>query len=419
VTIEPAPQVAVVDLLPSTLVLQIGQDVAIQAVARTASGQVLEGRAPTWTAAPAGAAAVVPETAAGWARVTGISAGETVIRATIDGVIGEATVQVVAAGPPPEQVAEVVIAPMNFSLPVNHETSLQAIAKTAGGEVVTGLPVAWASTADSVVTVTGIGISPFANVKARAPGTATIRATVNGVTGEATINVTAVAPPPQQPLYLFFQPNYRGIWVNQLLDFSQHLTAIGSTGSVPVPAVTWAVEDTSIAIVDEHGYVRGLKSGNTKVTASYGSIQAMATVAVFQPSGTAVTYDLTQQTWDRPPPLYGTVVWTDENGEDHETVLWLAGGTLSMTSAGRYERTLKIEGWILWNGYGRKVIDREETDAGNYTIMVGGETGYRLYSETTPGHSYKVLGAYDAGHLVMRDSLGDGPEFDYLFRMRQ
>jgi hypothetical protein len=42
-----------------------------------------------------------------------------------------------------------------------------------------------------------------------------------------------------------------------------------------------------------------------------------------------------------------------------------------------------------------------------------------MNSSTTPGYTYTVLPAYNAGHATMRAAVGTAAEQDYLFRMRQ
>lgn len=412
--------VGVVTLVPEALVLEMGQAATIQAQATTSNGAAIEGRAVAWTVAGTGVT-IEPAATPGWATMTAHTNGTAVVKATIDGITGEADVQVVSMLPPPAQVATVEITPSGFSLPVDHETSLQAIAKTANGEIVSGLPVTWTSTVETVASITPIGVSPFASLLAKAAGTAVIRATVGGVTGEITLEVTAAPPPAQQILYFYFSPAQRGIWTNQLLDMRQHLRAIGHGGILLDPVATWSVEDPAIAVVDENGNVRGLKKGTTKVYATASGMTATASVTVFQPIEGPVVYDLTYDWWDgqwRMPPEIGTELWTDEYGVDHQVSLWPVSITLTMTADGRYERGLVIRGWVSGNGSSRLVIDREITDAGWYGIMVGGETGYWMHSETTED-VFAVVAAYNAGHLIMRAALGTAADHEYLLRMRQ
>ncbi|HEX2167434.1 MAG TPA: Ig-like domain-containing protein [Longimicrobiales bacterium] len=419
VTVIAAPVVAAVTLLPTTLVLEAGQTAAIQAVAATGEGDVVTGRAVTW--AVTGTAVTVNAGTPGWATVTAHTTGEAVIRATIDGIAGEADVQVVTATPPPPQVATVEIAPSGFSLPVNHETPLQAIAKDAAGNMISGLPVTWTSTADAVASITPIGVSAFASLLAKSAGTVTIRATVAGVTGELALQVTAAPPPANEPMYLFFSSTHRGIWVNQLLDFSQFLTGHGRNGPIEDPDVIWSVEDPAIAVVDENGNVRGLTAGTTRIRATAGDVVGATLVTVFQPVPSPVVYDLTGDWWDgqwHMPAQVGEETWTDDNGTEHDVPLWATGGTLTLADDGDYERVLVLQGWVTVDGTARLVVERQVVDRGSASIMVGGETGYWMHSETTPGYVYALV-AHQPGNLIMRAEVGTAPELSYMFRMRQ
>ena len=422
ITVQAAAQVATVTMLPATLVLEAGQDASLEAVARTAGGEIITGRAVTWTVEGQGVL-VTPAAVSGWATVSAQLYGNATVRATIDGITGEAEVQVVTTAPPPAQVATVEISPSSFSLPVNHETPLQAIAKDANGAIISGRPVTWTSSADPIASITPIGVSQFASLLAKVPGEAVIRATVDGISGEITVQVTTLPPPPQVVLYLSFYPHQRGIWVNQVLDFSQHLVAMGRDGRIEDPQVTWTVEDPSIAVVDQNGNVRGLSKGTTEVRASVGdSLHATALVTVFASAQGPQVFDLTYDWWDgqwHMAPTVGTEQWTDPNGTVRDVQLWAIEGTLTLTGDGAYERVMVLHGWAVVNGVNQVVIQRPVVDSGTYTILVGGATGYSMQSTTTPGYTYTLLPAYNAGHATMRAAVGTAAEQDYLFRMRQ
>ena len=420
VTVVAAPQVAVVTLRPAALVLEMGQEATIQTVAETAGGEVVVGKAVAWTVTGTGVT-VEPGATPGWATVTAQSSGTAVVRATIDGSAGEAAVEVVATAPPPAQVTTVEITPSGFSLPVNHETSLQAIARNASGEIISGLPVTWTSTAESVASITPIGVSAYASVLARAAGTTVIRATVGGVTAGMTLEVTAAPPPANEVLYLFFSTLRRGIWTNQVLDYRPYLAGYGKNGHIENPVVVWSMDDPEIAVVDEAGNVRGLTAGTTRLRARAGEVSATTLVTVFEPTPDPVVYDLTYDWWDgewRMATQVGTETWTDGVGGEHEVALWLTGGSLLMTSDGRYERVLVVQGWATVEGQGQLVIERAITDSGSYAIMIGGETGYWMHSETSDD-VFAVVSAYNAGHLIMRAAVGTAAEHEYMLRMRQ
>jgi hypothetical protein len=423
IVVQAPPQMEVgsVDVLPGTLMLEVGQQVAVQAEVKSTTGQVIGGRAVAWTVEPAGAVTVtaLPN---GWATVTAIATGEAAIRAEVDGAAGQAWVQVAAVTPPPQQIASVVISPAGFSLPLNHETTLQAIAKLADGTIISGRPVTWTVTAPTIATITPIPSSPFASIRTTAAGSVTVRALIDGVAGETTVQVTATTPPPQQVLSLYFSMPKRGIWVNQVSDFSALLIALGVNGRIDDPALTWAVLDSTIASVDASGRVIGLRAGTTHVRAAAGSIHALIEVTVFQHYGNPAVYELTYDWWDgqwHVMPQVGSAKWTDERGIEHDVALYATAGTLVLFGNGAYERVLRIEGWAFVDGFGRRVIERDEVDLGTSTIIVGGETGYRLTSATTPGYTWDVLAAYHAGHVRMRAAIGSAPVHEYMFRLQQ
>ena len=422
VTVHAVPQVATVTVLPVTLVLEAGQDASLEAVARTADGEIITGRAVTWTVEGQGVL-VTPAAVSGWATVSAQLYGTATVRATIDGITAEADVQVVTTMPPPTQVVTVEITPSSFSLPVNHETPLQAIAKDANGAIISGRPVTWTSMAESVASITPIGVSQFASLLAKAPGEADIRATVDGITAEITVQVTTLPPPPQVVLYLSLYPYQRGIWVNQVLDFSQHLVATGRDGRIEDPEVTWTVADTTIATVDASGNVRGRSKGTTELRASVGdSLHATALVTVFATAQGPQVFDLTYDWWDgqwHMPPAVGAQQWTDPDGNVRDVQLWPVEGSLTLMDDGAYERVMVLHGWAVVNGVNQRVIWRVVVDAGTYTILVGGATGYSMQSSTTPGYTYTLLPAFNAGHTIMRAAVGTAAEQDYLFRMRQ
>lgn len=413
-------EVGSVDVLPGTIVLEVGQQISVEAQVRSTTGEVVTGRTIAWSVEPQGAATVTPQSN-GRALVVALVEGEAVVRAVVDGASGQALIQVVAATPPPQNIASVVITPGDFSLPVNHETPLQAIAKQADGTIVNGRPVAWTVSAAAVADVTPIPGSSFASFRAKTAGTVTVRATIDGVYAEITVEVTAVAPPPQQVLYLMFRAPQRGIWRGQITSFAHELVAMGANGVIADPQVTWSVEDETILELDEQHGVKGLRSGTTKLIATSGTVRAELRVSVFEGADPAV-YDLTYDWWDyewHMAPQTGVEKWTDENGTEHDVAVYVTGGTLTLHGNGDYERVLKFEGWSSVSGQAHKVIEREEIDVGRATIEVGGESAYLLHSDTTEGLVYKVVGTNNAGNVRMRATIGTAPEYEYLFRMRQ
>ena len=90
--------------------------------------------------------------------------------------------------PPPTPVASVTITPgPTLTLSVGATSQLTATARDQQGNVLAGRPITWSTNAQGVVTVTTSGL-----VTAVAVGSALIRATSEGKTGEVTITVEAL-----------------------------------------------------------------------------------------------------------------------------------------------------------------------------------------------------------------------------------
>lgn len=96
--------------------------------------------------------------------------------------------------PPPAAVTSVTVSPKTVTLTTGASAKVSAAAKDANGTTVTGKTVVWTSSKPSVASVNSSG-----SVTALAAGTATIKATVDGVSGQAAVSVTApvaTTPPP-------------------------------------------------------------------------------------------------------------------------------------------------------------------------------------------------------------------------------
>lgn len=420
VNVTPRAVVANVVILPTTVVLQPGEEATVEAHATAAAGEPITGRDVAWSTT--GPAATVTANPDGTATVTGVAAGEVVLKAVVDGETGEAMVYVMEDLPPVQDVASIVIEPSGFSLPVNHETSLQAIARAADGTLLPDVAFTWSVTVDSVAVVTPIGASAFASFRAVKPGTTQVRATAGNVTGTAQVTVPSIPPSAEQPYYLVFRMPQRGVWSGLDITLAEHLYGIGANGPIANPAVTWSVEDEDVAMVDAGGTVHGVSAGTTRVWAQSGDVRASIGITVFNFPESPSTWDLTFDWWDgqwHMSPAIGTQTWTDDAGTSHEVTLYVAGGSLTLSDDGRYERVLRVQGWAHVGESGQLVVDREDVDHGTWTILVGGATGYGMTSSVTPGHVFEVHQAFNAGHMVMVAELGDAAEDSYMFRLRQ
>ena len=169
--------------------LSASQTTIAIATPKDAAGNVLTGRSVAWSSLTPSVATV---SIAG--VVTAVANGTSIIRATVEGITGDATLTVGTQTPTVATVATVSVSVVASSLLAGATTTATAVARDASGNLVTGRPVVWSSLAPSVATVSGAGV-----VTAMAAGTATIRATVDTKTGDGSVVVAAVTVPPPPP----------------------------------------------------------------------------------------------------------------------------------------------------------------------------------------------------------------------------
>ncbi len=171
--------IATIAVQPPTATMRVGESVTLRAVLRDATGTALTDRTISWTSDAPG---IAPVTAAG--VVTGVAAGSARISVSSEGQRVTIGIEVTAV-----PITDVAVTPDRQTLDVGAVTGLTVVLQDANGRAVTGRPIAWTSSNRNVATVSSAG-----RVTAVAPGTTNIRATADGVTGTATITVTA--PPP-------------------------------------------------------------------------------------------------------------------------------------------------------------------------------------------------------------------------------
>lgn len=181
VTVQPAAApVATITLAPATSTINVSGTQQLTATLRDASGNTLTGRTVTWETSAAGIATVSTT-----GLVRGVAPGGATITARSEGQSGTATVTVQLA-----PVATVTVTPATNSVLVNGTVQLSATLRDAGGTVLTGRAVTWATSASGTASVSSSGL-----VRGVAAGGATITASSEGRSGTAAVTVNAAPPP--------------------------------------------------------------------------------------------------------------------------------------------------------------------------------------------------------------------------------
>ncbi len=239
----------------------IGDRRTWSATVRNAGGALLIGRTIAWSSANPAVATV---STAG--VVTAVGAGTTTISAESGGRVAEAEVVVL------QRAASVTLAPASLRLPRGRTEVLAAAVRNAAGAV---LPerrsVAWSSSAPTIATVSADGA-----VTAVGNGTASITATVEGVSGTAAI--TVVDPVAS----VLVTPTA----VTLPAGASEQMTASGRDAkgaSLTGRPVAWASSNPAVATINASGIVTAVAAGSANLTATVEGVDATATVTVLRP----------------------------------------------------------------------------------------------------------------------------------------
>ena len=172
------PVVTTVVVSPAFTSLDLGATGTLVVEVRDQTGKPMTGKTPTWTSS---SPASVSVDASGGVR--GLAVGSASIVASVEGKSGSAVVAVV-----PPAVASVTVTALAGPLTAGQTGTLVATPKDKAGNAITGRVISWSSSATRIATVDNAGL-----VTAVSPGTATITALSDGISGTATVVVAAPA----------------------------------------------------------------------------------------------------------------------------------------------------------------------------------------------------------------------------------
>jgi trimeric autotransporter adhesin len=256
---SPGGTVAAVAVSPDPLHLAVGGSGRLGAVLTDATGNVLRGRDVFWSSADTAIAGVSED-----GLVTAKRAGTVRIAASSEGRSGAAEVVIRPPG-----AATVTIAPSSATLLVGQSTTLTATVRASDGTVLTDGAPAWASSNGAVASVSQQGV-----VTAVGPGTATISASRDGVSGTATVTVQLVPV-----ARVAVAPTDATVQRGRTVQLAA--TAYDAQGRVLAGrAFTWASSDATVATVSGSGLVTGRKEGQVTITAASAGQSATARVTV-------------------------------------------------------------------------------------------------------------------------------------------
>jgi alpha-tubulin suppressor-like RCC1 family protein/uncharacterized protein YjdB len=276
------PPVATISVSLASATVIIGQSTTATPTLRDADGNVLTGRSIVWSSAEPTIATVSPD-----GVVTGVAQGTALIFASSEGTTGRAQVSVIRA-----PVASVTVALASGSLLVGQNTQAAATLRDAGGGVLAGRTVTWTSSNPSIAPVSGNGSG--ATVTAIAPGSVTISATSEGVTGvSSTLTVSLV--PVASVVLVPPTPFPACVSIGSSLAF-QVVLKDGSGNVLSGRVVAWSTSNPAVATVSTEGVVTGIAPGTMSLTAASEGKSASSSITVCQRSVASVTVTVNSAT---------------------------------------------------------------------------------------------------------------------------
>lgn len=167
----------------SSASLGIGQTARAVATAQDVSGNPVTGKNVEWSSDASNVATVSAQ-----GVVEGVGPGSARITATVDGVAGSAPLDVFATGTTSSsaKVATVVVVVTPSTFAVGHTAQAVATPLDSAGKIVTGRTIAWSALNLDIATVSAAGL-----VTGLSAGSATIRATIDGVAGQMSLSVSS------------------------------------------------------------------------------------------------------------------------------------------------------------------------------------------------------------------------------------
>ncbi len=327
---DPPPVVDRVTVEPMTASIEEGETEQFTATAYDSDDVEITGKTFTWKT---GSTTVATIDSTGLA--TGVGEGSTTITATVDSVSGMATLTVTAPPvpepepepdpppppPPPEpMVATVTVSPSSASIEEGQTRRFTARAYDSDNMVITGKTFRWESTNTAVATINTAGLAT-----ARIAGSTTIRATVDGVSGTASLTVTE--PPPVVDR-VTVSPTSPSIEEGKTQRFT---AAAYDSDNTVISGKTfrWTSSNTSVATVSP--------SSGTSTTAT--AVEAGSTTITASVDGESGTAMLTVTAPPPPPMLRSRTATISGRGSYQSTAgsvtfEEVAGGKLKLTITG-------------------------------------------------------------------------------------
>ena len=319
--VPPTNVLTAISVTPGTVNVVIGKTEQYTATAKYVDGTTADvtGSA-AWKSADAAVATV---NASGLS--TAIAAGSTNVTATVNGISGSAALTVPAAA---KALTSITVMPATTTIAIGATAQFSASATYSDGSTADVTATAtWASATPTVATVNSGGLAT-----AVAAGSASITATMAGVTGTAMLTVPPPAPPTVTSIAV--TPATASVQIGATQQFTATATySDGTTANITATA-TWASGTPSVATVSAAGLATGVAAGTTPITATVSGVTGTATLTVAAKTVTsiAVTPATASVGVGATQPFLATATYSDQTtGNVTGTATWTSANTGAAT----------------------------------------------------------------------------------------
>ncbi len=255
---DQATGVPTVVVVPRVDSIGVGQSVQFADTVLTSTGQVVTGANIVWGGTNPNVASVSIN-----GRAVAIGKGKDTVEALVGGGIGKA-VLIVGSG----SLARIALAPSAPTVRNGSSVTLSAVFLDAKGDTLTGYTPVWTSTATNIATVSGTGV-----VTGVSPGTDTVKATINGISGVTVVSVVA-APVGS----IVVVPAIDTLQIGSTVQLNDTVKDVSGNVLKGQP-VTWSSSAPAVASVTT-GRVTAVGPGTTQIGASAGGVTGAATIVV-------------------------------------------------------------------------------------------------------------------------------------------
>ena len=215
----------------------------------------------TWTSSAPSVATI-----SGGGLATGLTAGNTVIKATLGSISGSTSLTVTAA-----TLVSIAVTPANPSIAVGRQQQFTATGTYSDGSHQNLTSTAtWTSSAPSVATISGGGLAT-----GLAAGNTVIKATLGSISGSTSLAVTAATL-----VSIAVTPANPSIAVGQQQQFTATGTYSNGSHQNLTSTAAWTSSAPSVATISSVGLATSVAAGSTTIRATSGSINGSTGLTV-------------------------------------------------------------------------------------------------------------------------------------------